>query len=45
MKNIYSSLRYAEKKYEYIIIQMLSEDGIEQSIMNRVKKAVNGKII
>lgn len=45
MKNIYSSLRYAEKKYGYIIIQMLSEDGIEQSIMNRVKKAVNGKII
>ena len=45
MKNIYSSLRYAEKKYGYIIIQMLSEKGIEQSIMNRVKKAVNGKII
>lgn len=45
MKNIYSSLRYAEKKYGYIIIQMLSENGIEQSIMNRVKKAVNGKII
>lgn len=41
MENIYSALRYAEKKYEYIIIQKLEGDGIEKSIMNRVEKATN----
>lgn len=44
MRNIYSALRYAEKKYEYIIVQRLKGNGIEESIMNRVLKATNNNM-
>lgn len=42
-RNIYSALHEAEKLYGYIIVEKLSGDGIEASVMNRVEKACGGK--
>ena len=43
--NIYSALREAEDKYNYIIIEGLKEEGLGASIMNRVNKAASNKKI
>lgn len=44
-RNIYSALHDAEKEYDYIIIEELSGNGLEASVMNRVTKAAGGKSI
>jgi len=44
-RNIYGALHDAEKKYGYIIIEELHGGGLEQSVMNRVKKAAGGKSV
>lgn len=43
--NIFDYLRTYEKEYNYLIVQALSGDGIEYSIMNRLLKSSAGKII
>lgn len=44
-RNIYAALHTAEREYDYIIIEELSGDGLEASVMNRVTKAAGGKRI
>ncbi|MGD9901609.1 MAG: L-threonylcarbamoyladenylate synthase [Spirochaetales bacterium] len=39
-KNLYSSLRKAEKKYNYILIYAVKNEGLGKAIMNRVNKMV-----
>ncbi len=43
--NIYNALRVAEKSYDYIIVEELHGDGLEASVMNRVRKAAGGKTV
>lgn len=44
-RNIYSALRKAENDFDFIIIENLTGDGIEASVMNRVNKSAGGKFI
>lgn len=41
-KNIYKTLREAEKKYDILIIESLDGEELEKSIMNRMNKATQG---
>lgn len=43
--NIFSLLRECEKEYDVILIQALSNSGIEGSVMNRLIKSCRGMII
>ncbi len=43
MASVYNALHTAERNFDYIIIQKLYGDGIEDSIMNRVSKATGGR--
>lgn len=44
-RNIYSALHDGEKAYDFIIVEQLSGDGLEASVMNRVNKAAGGKVV
>lgn len=44
-RNIYKTMRDAEKYCDYIICIHLGEDGICKSVMNRVIKASGGKVV
>lgn len=44
-RNVYSALREAEGKFDYIIIEELHGGGIEYSVMNRVYKSAGEKTV
>lgn len=43
--NIFSLLRECEKQYDVILVQALSNEGVEGSVMNRLIKSCRGMII
>ncbi len=43
MRNIYSSMHEAQKKFGFIICQDFGDKGIAASVMNRIEKASGGK--
>lgn len=45
MHSIYAALRDAEKRFDFVIVEGLSGGGAEQSVMNRIAKAVGGKVL
>ena len=45
MHSVYSALRTAEKEHDVIIVEMLEGEGRAASVMNRVMKAVGGKVL
>ena len=44
-RNLYKSLRKAEKEFDLIIIEEFSFDDLEYSIMNRLLKSTQGVIV
>ena len=45
MRSVYAALRLAERDHDVIIVQTLEGGGRAASVMNRVMKAVGGKMI
>ena len=45
MHEIFANLRICEKKYDYIIVQALGNEGVEYGIMNRLLKSSGGVIV
>lgn len=45
MHSVYSALRTAEKEHDVIIVETLEGEGRAASVMNRVMKAVGGKVL
>lgn len=45
MHTVYSALRAAEKSYDVIVVETLEGEGRAASVMNRVMKAVGGKMV
>lgn len=45
MHEIFAKLRICEKKYDYIIVQALGNEGVEYGIMNRLLKSSGGVIV
>jgi L-threonylcarbamoyladenylate synthase len=43
MRNIYSSMHEAQKKFGFIICQDFGDKGVAASVMNRIEKASGGK--
>lgn len=44
-KKLYGVLRFAEKKYDFIILQDLGDEGISGSVMNRARKSAGHKFL